>query len=234
MWVSSLVYILFFCDILDNANEQHPEVFKPERVYMPDQFVPFPLGKFTNLIKYISNASGFIDFHYCRSYLLGRLQPCWSGYLDCLTHLSAFKQHRRCRYFLVLLGFNGMDECHRSAYIWLKTKDVPFFTLGCRSLTLSHQLDKVRNLSGPVLRSIWKTGGDQFIPRRRVGNQTDKHTQNTWMSRWITSHTLGIRSALKNYRRPFCLQGHTLSQKWVGGRWGYVTTAAASQRDIST
>lgn len=129
MWVGSLVYILFFRDILDNANEQHPEVFKPERVYMPNQFIPFPLGKFTNLIKYISNASGFIDFHYCRSYLLGRLQPCWSGYLDCLTHLSAFKHHRRCRYFLVWLGFNGMDECHRSAYFWLKTKDVPFFFL---------------------------------------------------------------------------------------------------------
>lgn len=144
------------------------------------------------------------------------LQPCWSGYLDCFTHLSAFKRHRRCRYFLMLLGscaFSGTDECHRSAYIWLKAKAVPLFSLGCRS----HPQDKERSHSGLVLRSIWKTRGDWFIPRRRVGNQTDKHTQNAWMSCWITSHTMGIRSAMKNYGRPFCLQGHTLSQKWEVG-----------------
>lgn len=222
-----LVQFLFFCEILDNTNEQHPEVFKPEWVYTLDQFIPFPLGEFTNLIKYIWNASGSIDFHWCRSYLLGRLQPCWSGYLDCFTHSSAFKQHRRCSYFLVLFGScasNGTDGCHRSAYIWLKSKDVPFFppSLRCRSLALLHWLDKVRSHSGLVLRSIWKTGGDGFIPCRRVGNQTDEHTRNTWMSRWITSHTSGIRSALKNYRRPFCLQGHTLSRKWVGEGGGEV------------
>lgn len=117
----------------------------------------------------------------------------------------------------MLLGscaFSGTDECHRSAYIWLKAKDVPLFPLGCCSHSRSHPQDKERSHSGLVLRSIWKTRGDWFIPRRRVGNQTDKHTQNAWMSCWITSHTMGIRSAMKNYGRPFCLQGHTLSQKW--------------------
>lgn len=111
-------------------------------------------------------------------------------------------------------AFSGTDECHRSAYIWLKAKDMPLFSLGCRSHSRSHPQDKERSHSGLVLRSIWKTRDDWFIPRRRVGNQTDKHKQNAWMSCWITSHTMGIRSAMKNYGRPFCLQGHTLSEKW--------------------
>lgn len=115
---------------------------------------------------------------------------------------------------LLCLQQDGWDECHRSAYIWLKAKDVPLFSLGCCSHSCTHPQDKERSHSGLVLRSIWKTRGDWFIPRRRVGNQTDKHTQNAWMSCRITSHTMGIRSAMKNYRRPFCLQGHTLSQKW--------------------
>lgn len=39
--VISLVHSLFFCEILDIANEQHPEVLKPEWVYMLDQCIPF-------------------------------------------------------------------------------------------------------------------------------------------------------------------------------------------------